>query len=135
MKRFATNHIMAVGLIVGLLTVGLLSSPASASANGPDGIRSCSVFLGTKIMCLGTINGNNIEIDITTNPAIDPAPLISQLDLMLAMAADISNIHTRVNTIATWIAQDLMRSNIHSCQVTVTEVAGAIRWTGFATCS
>lgn len=129
MKRFATD-LMAVGLIVGLLTVGLLSGPARASANGPAGISSCAVG-GARIVCVGTINGNDIRIDISTNPVFQPTFLMPLLDSILANAANISDIPTQVNTIATSIAQTLMRFNIHSCQVTVTELG----WTGFATYS
>ncbi len=133
MKRFAID-LIAVGLIVGLLTVGLLSGPASASANGPSGIHACSTqsqLEGTRILCVGTINGNDIRIDISTNPAFEATLLTPTLDQILASAASISDILTQVNTIATRIVQYLMWYDIHSCRVTVTE----LWWTGFATCS
>jgi len=126
MKRYS-KHLMAVVLAVGLLAVGLVTGPATAGANGSTRIDTCSNQGGhNKVLCVGTINGNTINIEIDNIRVLSPTELsILTLNLtnVVVNAANIGDIQVRVDNVASntvIVLKDVL--NIQVCQVKVIEV-------------
>jgi len=117
----AVRLTIAAVVVAGLLAVGLISGPATASATGPTQVTSCSN--GVQIVCIGTINGNPITVNVGNVSVLSGNDVKVQLEKVLNDNAQIGDIQVQVDKVAsdfTIKLQDVL--NIHICQVKVVEL-------------
>lgn len=139
MKRFF-GHLVAAVLACGLLAMGLLSAPAIAGATGSTHVTSCSNTGGGpnhKVVCLGTINGNDVNVEISNIRILSPGELTllqaNENNLFLSLI-NVGDIQTQVNNVASGTVIILKNVlNISVCQVKVIEI-GLVN-TNIAKCS
>jgi hypothetical protein len=108
-------------VVAGLLAVGLISGPATASATGSTQVTSCSN--GVQIVCIGTISGNPITVNVGNVNVLSGNDVKVELEKVLNNNANISDIQVQVDKVAsdfTIKLQDVL--NIHVCQVKVVEL-------------
>jgi hypothetical protein len=115
---------IAAVVVAGLLAVGLVSGPATASATGQTKVTSCSN--GAQILCFGTINGNPIKVEVGNVNVLSGNDVTVQLEKVLNDDALIGDLHVQVEKVASDFEvklQDVL--NIQICQVKVFEL-GAV---------
>jgi hypothetical protein len=117
----AVRLTIAAVVVAGLLAVGLISGPATASATGSTHVTSCSN--GVQIVCLGTISGNPITVDVGNINVLSGNDVKAELENVLNNNANISDIQVQVDKVASDFVIKLENVlNVHICQVKVVEL-------------
>jgi len=112
---------IAAILTAGALMVGLLSGPATATANPPGtGADSCSN--GILITCLGHDNFNLVNVSIGNVNAANGNDVKVALDDVLSNNAHIGDVQLRIDHIASDLVLKLKALNVLICQVKVLEI-------------
>ena len=103
--------------------VGLLGGSQTATAVA-DGNSTCSNGSGTSVNCIGTVNGNTVNIDISKNKVLSGNELnilTVELDKVLISVINLP-VSVQVNTIATKTVLILKALNVQICDVKVAEL-------------
>jgi hypothetical protein len=111
-------------VLAAALFVGLLSGPATATAAPGDPICSNQGGGSSTVKCIGTINGNTVNIDISKIRILSNNELkILNVELKKVFISVINlPIDVQVNTIATKTVLILKALNVQVCQVKVVEL-------------
>jgi hypothetical protein len=111
-------------VLTAALFVGLLSGPATATA--APGNPTCSNQGGgnSKVTCIGTINGNTVNIDISDIRVLTDNEInILNVELEKVFISVINApINVQVDTIAAQTVLILKALNVQICQVKVVEL-------------
>jgi hypothetical protein len=112
---------IAAVLTAGALMVGLLSGPATATANPPGtGVNSCSN--GIAIACWGQDSGNPITVEIGNVSVLSGNAVKVELEKVLNDNVHIGNVQLRIDHIASDLVLKLKALNVLICQVKVLEI-------------
>ena len=100
---------LVAGLAAGLIAVGLLVGPATASADGPTEVDNCSNVV-VNLVCVGQYDGHLVtvnvgDVNVLTNPQLEAATAtLGDVLVSVVNVEDINILAVEIRTaVQTWV--------------------------------